>query len=121
MKPNEVKILKMLKSVEGAATSRLLNIETLQYAVDLAVIQLQKLKIPKKLWKGCVIWIYNEKLPNSYNYKAYGTEAKLEYKSDWAVVSVHRTQCSKVGFGANRGMVLILNDECLNYCRTIQL
>lgn len=121
MKPSEEKILKMLNEVEGKSTSRLLNIETIRYAIDLATIQLKKLKIPKKLWKGCVIWIYNEKLPNSYKYKTYGTEAKLEYKSDWTVVSVHRTQCSKTSFGADRGMVLILNDECLNYCRTIQL
>lgn len=121
MKPSKDKILKMLEEVEGNATARLIDIDTIETAIHLAEKELKKIKAPKRLWKDCTIWIYNEKLPHNYKFKTYGTEAKIKYKSDWTVVSVHRRECGKASYGSAREIVLYLNDECLNYCRTIKL
>jgi hypothetical protein len=107
---NTEKIRAAITKAEGGATTRLLEPEWLKKAATKAEEQLFLLRIPEKEWLGCKIRSNPEKIPNSYNYRAEGTNATLErFSTGWFLISVGRYQTVKFSYGHLRTDYLILS------------
>ena len=103
---------KLLQESQKGATARLMSVKDVEDAIKASEKKLGELKIAKKYWPGCRIYIWPETVSNSYSYRAEGTAAVLERgKTCWRMVKAYRTQCGHSSYGGRREVELELPDE----------
>lgn len=109
---NTAKIAAALDATQGRAVQRILVLDDVIDAIENAEKHLTGLGIPKKYWTGCVVLAEERfRLPNSYNYRADSTVARVERRAGgWYLVGVVRGGCGKDG-----GPRLTISEDALRH------
>ena len=112
IRKNSNNLLAILKKAEGSATVRLFETSRILPAVDGAEKKLKKLRIPKKSWLGCRIYLEPEHPANSYQYSAEGTYAFIDrFATGWFVIDIARMRVEKISYGSGVTVELALSES----------
>lgn len=105
-------IVKEIERVEERCSARLMPVDVIFSAVEEAEGRLEGAGIPKKDWKGTMIYIVPEKVSNSYKARAEGTWASIKrFPSGWFLTDVARVPCGKCPYGSSREIIVEVKVE----------